>query len=91
MKILASLYVGIGNERYNDSCMSLMHSHDVSYKLPRNSWYDITHSGRVARFIAATGAHTSTQAATDKKKSPTSLQEERPVRTEGLSGSRKEA
>jgi hypothetical protein len=45
-----------------------MHSHDVSYKLPRNSWYDITHSGRVARFIAATEAHTSTQAATDKKK-----------------------
>jgi hypothetical protein len=35
-----------------------MHSHDACYKRRRNSWYDITHSGRVAPFIAAPGTHT---------------------------------
>ena len=70
-----------------------MHSHDACYKRRRNSWYDITHSGRVAPFIATTGAHThtSTQAVTDKKIHPTTSQEERPIRTEDRNGNRKEA
>jgi hypothetical protein len=37
------------------------------YKRRRNGWNDITHSGRVAPFIANIEVHTSTQAGTGKK------------------------
>jgi len=70
-----------------------MHSHDACYKRRRNSWYDITHSGRVASFIAASGAHKHfyTSGNRQKKIHPTTSQEERPIRTEDRNASRKEA